>query len=358
MYREHLTARRQQQTAVPGIADSNVESDLASARWALLKAQRELLAAARIDGMRLTLFHGRGGAIGAGGGKAHVDIRCAPAGTLAGGIRVIEQGELVANKYGVRAIALRTFDQALAAGVRGLLRPGGPPSAEGHADWEDALQMLSAESRSHYQALVLESPGFSDYYRLATPADVIERMRRGAGLEAGLADGLLAAAGTAPWVFAWTQSRNILPGWYGFGTGLTRALEQFGEETLQAMHGGWYFFRTLVADVETALAKSDLAVAVRYSALGGELHERFFGRIRDEFERTTAAVLRVKQQVVLLERDNTLRRSIRLRNPYVDPMSILQVDLLRRWRETGDEALFKALIASVNGIARGLQDSG
>lgn len=358
MYREHLGARRQQQTAMPGIADSNVESDLASARWALLKAQRELLDTARTDGVQLTLFHGRGGAIGAGGGKAHVDIRCAPAGTLEGGVRVIEQGELVANKYGVRAIALRTFDQALAAGVRGLLRPGGPPAADGHRNWEDALQVLATVSRAHYQALVLESPGFSDYYRLATPADVIEQMRRGTGLEVGLADGLLAAAGTAPWVFAWTQSRNILPGWYGFGSGLTRALEQFGEETLQAMHAGWYFFRTLVADVETALAKSDLAVAARYSALGGELHERFFGPIRDEFERTTAAVLRVKQQQVLLERDNTLRRSIRLRNPYVDPMSILQVDLLRRWRETGDEALFTALIASVNGIARGLQDSG
>ncbi len=358
MYKEHLNARRQKQTAMPGIADSNVDSDLASARWALLTAQRELLATARTDGVQLTLFHGRGGAIGAGGGKAHVDLGCAPAGTADGGVRVIEQGELVANKYGVRAIALRTFDQTLAAGVRGLLRPGGPPAAEGHADWESAMQALVTASRTHYQALVLQSPGFSDYYRLATPADVIERMRRGSALEAGVADGLLAAAGTAPWVFAWTQSRNILPGWYGFGTGLTAALDQFGEEQLQAMHNGWYFFRTLVADVETALAKSDLGVAARYSQLGGELHGRFFGRIADEFERATTAVLRVKQQQVLLERDNTLRRSIRLRNPYVDPMSILQVDLLRRWRETGDEAVFAALIASVNGIARGLQDSG
>jgi len=358
MYKEHLNARRQKQTAMPGIADSNVESDLASARWALLTAQRELLATARTDGVQLTLFHGRGGAIGAGGGKAHVDLGCAPAGTAEGGVRVIEQGELVANKYGVRAIALRTFDQTLAAGVRSLLRPGGPPAAEGHADWEDALQALATASRAHYQALVLDSPGFSDYYRLATPADVIERMRRGTGVEADVPDGLLAAAGTAPWVFAWTQSRNILPGWYGFGTGLTAALDRFGEEQLQAMHSGWYFFRTLVTDVETALAKSDLAIAARYSLLGGELHGRFFGRIAAEFERATAAVLRVKQQQVLLERDNTLRRSIRLRNPYVDPMSILQVDLLRRWRETGDEALFTALIASVNGIARGLQDSG
>jgi phosphoenolpyruvate carboxylase len=159
-------------------------------------------------------------------------------------------------------------------------------------------------------------------------------------------------------VFAWTQSRNILPGWFGFGAGLTAALERFGEPTLQAMHGGWYFFRTLVADVETALAKSDLSIAARYSRLGGELHDRFFQRIQEEFDSTAGAVLRIKRQAVLLEKDNTLRRSIRLRNPYVDPMSILQVELLRRWRETGEEALFEALIASVNGIARGLQDSG
>ncbi|MEO8224153.1 MAG: phosphoenolpyruvate carboxylase, partial [Gammaproteobacteria bacterium] len=214
VYREHLSARQQRQTAMPGIAETNVESDLATARWMLLKAQRALLDGARADGVQLTLFHGRGGAIGAGGGKAHVDIRCSPAGGVEGGVRVIEQGELVANKYGVRAIALRTFDQALAAGVRSLVRPGGPPAAEGHGDWEEALEGLAAASRTHYQQLVLESPGFADYYRLATPADVIERMRRGSGPEAGFADGLLAAAGTAPWVFAWTQSRNILPGWY------------------------------------------------------------------------------------------------------------------------------------------------
>jgi phosphoenolpyruvate carboxylase len=358
VYQEHLKALQYRQTAMPGIADSNVEIDLVSARWALLKAQRELLDGARADGVQLTLFHGRGGAIGSGGGKAHVDIRCAPAGGVAGGVRVMEQGELVANKYGVRAIALRTFDQALAAGLRSLVRPGGPPADEGHASWESALQVLADGSRAHYQSLVLESPGFSDYYRLATPADVIERMRRGSGPEAALADGLLAAAGTAPWVFAWAQSRNILPGWYGFGTGLARALAEFGEETLRDMHAGWYFFRTLVADVETALAKSDLTIAARYSALGGELHERFFHRIRDEFERATAGVLLVKKQVVLLEQSNTLRRSIRLRNPYVDPMSVLQVELLRRWRLSGDEELFNALIASVNGIARGLQDSG
>ncbi|MBN8281496.1 MAG: phosphoenolpyruvate carboxylase, partial [Gammaproteobacteria bacterium] len=168
VYREHLAARHWKQTAMPGIADSNVESDLTTARWVLLKTQRQLLDTAAEAGVQLTLFHGRGGAIGAGGGKAHVDIRCAPAGAVEGGVRVMEQGELVANKYGVRAIASRTIDQALAAGLRSLLRPGRPPRAEGHADWEEALQLLADTSRAHYQALVLESPGFADYYRLAT----------------------------------------------------------------------------------------------------------------------------------------------------------------------------------------------
>ncbi len=356
-YREHLAARDGHQTAMLGVSDSNVDTDLASARWALLKAQRELLTAAEAGHIKLTMFHGRGGALGAGGGKAHADILSAPPGTVQSGVRTIEQGELVANKYGVRAIALRTLDQALAAVTRSKLRPTEPRAGE-KPEWEAVIEVIVSAARSHYQALVLESPGFSDYYRLATPADVIERMRHGSGPESGLSDGLLAAAGTAPWVFAWTQSRNILPGWYGFGYGLERAIEQFGEAPLHDMLAGWYFFRTLVSDVETALAKSDLTIASQYSALGGELHERFFPRIHSEFLRSTATVLRVKQQQVLLEKDNTLRRSIRLRNPYVDPMSLLQIDLLRRWRQTKDDVLFTALTASVNGIARGLQDSG
>jgi phosphoenolpyruvate carboxylase len=356
-YREHLVARGRRQTVMLGVSDSNVDADLVSARWTLLKAQRALLTAAEAKDIELTMFHGRGGALGAGGGKAHAEILSTPPDTVQGGVRAIEQGELVANKYGVRAIALRTLDQALAAVTRSKLRPTEPRAGE-KPEWEAVLEVIVAGARSHYQALVLESPGFSDYYRLATPADVIERMRRGSGPESGLSDGLLAAAGTAPWVFAWTQSRNILPGWYGFGCGLERALEQFGEAPLHEMLADWYFFRTLVSDVETALAKSDLSIASQYSVLGGELHERFYPRIHTEFLRSTATVLRVKQQQVLLERDNTLRRSIRLRNPYVDPMSLLQIDLLRRWRQTNDDVLFNALTASVNGIARGLQDSG
>lgn len=356
VYREHLAARGGRQNAMLGVADTSVDSDLASARWALLKAQRELLAVAAGSGVQLCMFHGRGGAIGAGGGKAHVDILSVPPGGVVGDVRVIEQGELVANKYGVRAIALRTLDQALAAVLRSRLRPGEPRAGQ-RPEWDLAMDLIAGTARAHYQALV-EAPGFADYYRLATPADVIEGMRRGTGPEASLSEGLLASAGSAPWVFAWTQTRNLLPCWYGLGLGMGRALDELGEPLLRDMLGGWYFFRTLVADVETALAKSDLGVAARYSQLAGELHPRFFPLIQAECARATDAVLRIRQQQVLLETDNTLRRSIRLRNPYVDPMNLLQVDLLRRWRETRDEVLFNALIASVNGIARGLQDSG
>ena len=165
---------------------------------------------------------------------------------------------------------------------------------------------------------------------------------------------------TVPWAFAWSQSRHGLPGWFGFGSGLARVIADFGLPAVQEMATTWYFFRALLEDVEAVLARSDLNIANRYSFLAGPLHEQFFPLIRTEFDLSVEKVLEVKQQQVLLEKHNTLRRAIRLRNPYVDPMSLLQIDLLRRWRETNrqDDSLFQALVASINGIARGLQDSG
>ena len=162
------------------------------------------------------------------------------------------------------------------------------------------------------------------------------------------------------WSFAWSQARYFLPEWYGLGTALTWAIEQHGDSMLSKMVREWKFFDALLADAELGLAKSDLTIASRYSELAGELHKQIFPLIRQEFDAAVNALLQVKEQEVLLEGNDTLRRSIRLRNPYVDPMSLLQVDLLRRWRASGreDDGLFSALLASVNGIARGLQDSG
>jgi phosphoenolpyruvate carboxylase len=354
-YGPHLAARGRRQAVGLAIPDTNIDADLASARLALFEAQRDLMAVADAAGIDLQPYHGAPGAVRLGGGKSHADVLCAPPGTVRGDVRTEEPGELIAIKYGVRAIAVRSIEQALAAVTEATVRPVPLPADRG---WEEVARFLATATSERYRALVLESPGFADYFRLATPADVIERMRRGARPDELVAEGLLAAAGTAPSVFAWAQSRNILPGWFGLGTGLARARDRFGMDRLREMLAGWYFFRTLVGDVELALAKSDLDIAARYSALAGGLHDRFFPEIQAEFDLATGLVLEIRAEAELLAWSNTLRRSIRLRNPYVDPMNLLQVELLRRFRATGDETLVPALFASVDGIARGLQDAG
>ena len=222
------------------------------------------------------------------------------------------------------------------------------------------MGMIAGASKDRYETQINKSPDFYDYFRLATPVDAIERMRHGIRPDMPTDAGSINDLRAIPWDYSWTQGRYMLPGWFGFGSGLTRAIDELGIATVREMADSWYFFRALMYDVETVLARTDLNIAARYSALAGDLHGQFFPSLRAEFDLTVEQMLSIKQQKVLLERQTTLRRSIRLRNPYVDPMSLLQVDLLRRWRESEreNEDLLDALIASINGIARGLQDSG
>jgi len=222
------------------------------------------------------------------------------------------------------------------------------------------MKVVADVSRERYRELVFETPRFYDYFRKATPIDLIERMQIGsrpASRRGGKGVDNLRAI---PWVFAWTQSRHILPGWYGVGHGFAAAIEQFGDDAFREMFREWYFMRALTADVEMVLAKADLGIAHAYSELAGELHEEFFPLIEKEFRLTQDLILRFSGQEALLENDETLQRAIMLRNPYVDPMSLMQVTLLSRWRASGyeDAALFEALLASVNGIAQGLQNTG
>ncbi|MFQ5636137.1 MAG: phosphoenolpyruvate carboxylase, partial [Gammaproteobacteria bacterium] len=268
-------------------------------------------------------------------------------------------GELVNAKYGVRAIALRTLEQTTAAVAKATALPR-KESPKERGEWHKMMEVISAASKQRYQTLIYEPPDFFDYFRTATPVDAIERIRFGIRPATPVATGSVNHLREVPWDYSWTQSRHMLPGWFGFGSGLTSAIDQFGLPAVREMAEGWYFFRALIYDVETVLAKTDLNIAARYSALAGDLHERFFPIMRAEFDLSVEQILTIKRQQVLLEKQATLRRSIRLRNPYIDPMSLLQVDLLKRWRAGGreDDALFSALIASINGIARGLQDSG
>jgi phosphoenolpyruvate carboxylase len=222
------------------------------------------------------------------------------------------------------------------------------------------MATLATASGERYRRRVYADSRYADYFRSATPVDVIERMRIGSRPPSRQSSASIEDLRAIPWVFAWSQARFMLPGWFGLGAGLAAAAERHGEVVLAQMTREWYFMTTLLADVEMVLAKADIDIARRYSELAGDLHGRFFPIVRQEFELTRDWILRLKGQTTLLEGDDTLRRSIRLRNPYMDPMSVLQVDLLQRWRASGreDEAVFRALMASVNGIAHGLQNTG
>jgi phosphoenolpyruvate carboxylase len=359
-YREHVRQRGDNQIVMLGYSDSAKDAGLAASRWAIQRAQIALTALGAERGVRIRFFHGRGGSASRGGSKTERAVIAAPRGSIDGYLRLTEQGEVIHRKYGIRALALRNLEQTAGAVIRATARPR-PPEPREQA-WRERMAAIAADSRTAYRALVHEDPAFVPYFRTATPIDVIERLKlgsrpakRAAGGQAGV-ESLRAI----PWVFAWSQNRCGLTAWYGVGSGLKAAIDSHGIDAMVEMARDWPFFATLVDDVEMVLAKTELDIFERYSKLAGAAHEDFFPRIVEEFERTRTAVLALKQSERLLEGDRRLRLSIRLRNPYVDPISLLQVDLLKRWRAAGrpEDALFHALVATVNGIAAGVQNTG
>ncbi|GAB3346636.1 phosphoenolpyruvate carboxylase [Marilutibacter aestuarii] len=357
-YREHLAARGNRQVVMLGYSDSAKDGGIVASRWALQQTQIALTQLAQDSGIRIAFFHGRGGSISRGGGKTERAVIAAPRGSVDGYLRLTEQGEVIHRKYGIRALALRNLEQTTGAVLRATLRPRPPEPRE--AGWRTIAAELAGNARAHYRALVHEHPDFPAYFRAATPIDVIERLRIGSRPAKRAGDGGIGSLRAIPWVFAWAQNRCGLTAWYGVGTALQQALDAHGRDTLAEMARDWPFFGTLVDDVEMVLAKSDPAIFERYSRLAGDLHARMHPGIAGEFERTREAVLAIKGEDDLLANDRRLRQSIRLRNPYVDPISLLQVDLLARWREADrpeDERL-RALVATVNGIAAGIQNTG
>ncbi len=352
-----LQARSNRQMIMLGYSDSNKDGGMVASRWSLQDAQSRLTALFAEHGTRVVFFHGRGGTIGRGGGKTHSAVLASPPGSVAGRLRMTEQGEVIHRKYALRAIAGRHLEQTAGAVIKATL---GVDRVAERDDDRALMARLAEHSRATYRDLVYADPTFAEYFRAATPIDVIERMRIGSRpasrqKKSGI-DGLRAI----PWVFAWGQSRHSLPGWYGLGSGLEALAEAVGLEHLRDLNDRWLFFSNLLQDAEMAMAKSDLGIAALYAGLAGDLEKRYFPVIAEEFRRTERMICRVKAQNHLLERDPTLRRSILLRNPYVDPMSFTQVDLLRQWRagDREDKNLEQALIACVHGIAQGLQNTG
>ncbi|MBB3226055.1 phosphoenolpyruvate carboxylase [Luteibacter sp. Sphag1AF] len=357
VYRDHLKARGDRQWVMLGYSDSGKDGGTVASRWSLQRAQVEMLEVAHAAGIRLAFFHGRGGSASRGGSRITPALMASPRGSVGGVLRVTEQGEVIHRKYGIRALAVRNLEQTLGAVMRASLRPRVEESRE--AAWKETMATLSDRSRVAYRAFV-DTDGFVEYFRGATPIDVIERMTLGSRPARRRSMKGVEDLRAIPWVFAWTQCRAVLTGWYGLGSALDDVARTCGENALIEMAHDWPFFSTMLDDVEMVLAKADLAIAEAFSKLAGDRHDTFFPMIRDEFERTVRWVLKLKGADELLAGDPRLATSIRLRNPYVDPMSLLQVDLLKRWRATGgeDDGLLRALVACVNGVSQGLQNTG
>lgn len=355
IYRRHLLGRGNHQYVMMGYAASNKENGIVQSRWLIRKAQELLFAAADEAGVDLTLFHGRGGGPDRGGGRTEVLVRSGPTGARRGRLRITEQGELLKEKYGLRPIALRVFEQsfnALCLASAGVMLP-----EEVSAEWRHAMEQFSAQSVRTYRALVYGEREFYDFFRQVTPIDVIEQMQLGSRPAMEMNYEGVASIRSIPWSHAWSQCRYMISGWFGAGTALASVREQLGSDVLAQMYEGWFFFRNLIDEIELSLARSDLNVASAYDELVDPALRRFIPELRREYALACEQVLALRGSHTLLEREPTVHRSILLRNPYIDPMHLVQVDLLRRWRagQREDRELLSALLASVSGIGQALQ---
>ena len=364
-YRAQLALRGGVQEVMLGYSDSNKDAGFVSANWALYRAQRELREVATRAGIELRFFHGRGGSIGRGGGPANKAILAQPPGSVGSRIRLTEQGEVIADRYGLPGLAHRHLEQLVNAVLRAAFVPGdlrGPEPA-----WESAIEALSELARQAYRGLVYDDPTFLHYFRSATPIAEIGRLNLGSRPASRKPSLRVEDLRAIPWVFAWMQSRHTLPGWYGLG----HALETFADEggpdalrLLQTMYEAWPFFRTMLDSAQMILGKADLHIAARYAELVPDraIAQAIFGRVEAEHARVTRMIARVAVQAELLDYNPVLKRSIALRNPYVDPMSYLQVELLERLRAAPDgpdhTALEEAIMLSISGIAAGLKNTG
>ncbi len=366
-YRQLLESWNNTQEIMLGYSDSNKDGGMLTSTWEIFRAHRALHQVASECGVRLRLFHGRGGTVGRGGGPTHRSIYAQPAGAFTGQIRITEQGEVLNWKYSDVILAERNLELMIAASLDALARPNAR-DPQGHftgvlePEWEAAFAELSDVAFAFYREHILEDPDVLQYFEEATPVAELEHAKIGSRPSRRGGRRSLADLRAIPWVFGWTQSRQLVPAWFAVGY----ALESYGQKpggaaVLATMAREFPLFIDLIRNVEMALAKSDFGIAQLYASLVEDagLRDRVFNKLEAEFHRTRRSILAITGQTELLENNQVLARSIRLRNPYVDPISLIQVDLLRRKRAGDDsDAMNRAISATINGISAGLRNTG
>jgi phosphoenolpyruvate carboxylase len=345
------------QEVMVGYSDSNKDGGYLTSVWSLHQATRALARVFDEAQVAMQIFHGRGGAVGRGGGSSFAAIRAQPPGTVQGRIRITEQGEVIAAKYGTRESTAANLEAMTAATLLASLEKTAASASES-ARFAAAMDALSHDAGRAYRSLVYETEGFKTVFRQMTPLAEITELNIGSRPASRTSSDRIEDLRAIPWVFSWAQARVMLPGWYGVG----QAVQAFPDQALlREMRDAWPFFQTTLDNLEMVLAKSDMAIAERYVALVEDraLGQRIFGRIRDAWSETHDGLLTVTGESRLLERNPVLDASIRLRLPYIDPLNLLQVELLKRHRAgERDPRVREGIQLSINAIATALRNSG
>ncbi|NJD30745.1 MAG: phosphoenolpyruvate carboxylase, partial [Gammaproteobacteria bacterium] len=361
VYARILASRNAAQEVMLGYSDSNKDGGYLTSRWELFKAQIELVETFRRHGIRLRLFHGRGGSVGRGGGPSYEAVLAQPGGSVQGQIRITEQGEVINAKYSNPEVGRRNLEILAAATLEATLlgRNGKAPRPE----YLSVMEELSARALAAYRGLVYETPGFEDFFWESTVISEIAELNIGSRPASRTRSRSIDTLRAIPWVFSWSQCRLMLPGWYGFGSAAQAWLADHpdGLALLSGMYREWPFFASVLSNMEMVLAKADLAIASRYAALvtDEKLRDAVFQRIRNEHEATVSTLLRIMGTDRLLAGNPQLAHSIAYRFPYLDPLNHIQIELLRRFRAGDrDERSRRGVHLTINGIAAGLRNSG
>ncbi|KZE71889.1 phosphoenolpyruvate carboxylase [Paenibacillus elgii] len=366
-YRNSLNSTNQLQEIMLGYSDSNKDGGVITANWELRVALRSITAAAKPFDVKLKFFHGRGGALGRGGMPLNRSILAQPADTVGGGIKITEQGEVLSSRYSMKGIAYRSLEQATSALIKSALWARNPQADPSEPGWETIMRDISEQAQQKYQDLIFRDPDFLTFFKQSTPLPEIGELNIGSRPSKRKNSDRFEDLRAIPWVFAWTQSRYLLPAWYASGYGLYSFYQGNPENLriLQEMYNNWAFFRSLIDNLQMALAKADLLIAKEYGSMieDQSIAERIIRMIEEEYERTSELILKITGQQEILDNVPVIQESIRLRNPYVDPLSYMQVQLLselRPLRDQGgdDSLLLREVLLTINGIAAGLRNTG